>query len=163
MSNETLIERERPAHSATLPERKDGRVTHGMTNTKTYKVWYGMKRRCSDPSVSNYARYGGKGIRVCAAWDASFEAFLADMGECPEGRTLDRIDPAKGYEPENCRWATLSEQQAHTVRTKFLTFKGETKTLTEWAASISVKPKTIHERVRRGLPIEKILQPGLLT
>ena len=84
--------------------------THRMTKTRTYKSWQSMKDRCLNPKATRYPQYGAKGITVCKNWRDSFEQFLADMGERPAGRTLDRIDNAKGYEPSNCRWATYFEQ-----------------------------------------------------
>lgn len=71
-----------------------------------------MKSRCDDPRNASYRRYGAKGIRVCDRW-YDFMAFVADMGMRPEGKTLDRIDGDKGYEPGNCRWATRAEQNAN--------------------------------------------------
>lgn len=99
-----------------------GNVIHGHatgSHSPTYNVWKSMRARCNNPKRSDYARYGGAGITVDPRWD-SFANFLADMGERPsdppgwDGRvaywTLDRIDPSRGYGPDNCRWATWSEQ-----------------------------------------------------
>ena len=69
-----------------------------------------MIKRCTNPQSWNWKYYGGRGITVCDRWRYSFENFLADMGEKPEGLTLDRTNNELGYSPENCRWSTLSEQ-----------------------------------------------------
>lgn len=87
--------------------------THGRSRTKEYRIWNGMKSRCGNPVNKDYPRYGGRGITVCDQWATSFEVFFADMGLCPEGHSLDRIDNDKGYSPDNCRWATVKQQMSN--------------------------------------------------
>lgn len=89
-------------------------TTHGHAKSSgwsgTYHTWKCMRARCTNPRMSGYRYYGGLGIKVCDRWRDSFDAFLADMGERPDGHTLDRIDPFGDYEPGNCRWATPTQQ-----------------------------------------------------
>lgn len=79
------------------------------THKKTYDAWVRMHQRCNNPMATQYKDYGGRGIKVCASWKV-YENFLADMGEAPEGHSLDRINNNKGYCKENCRWATAKQQ-----------------------------------------------------
>lgn len=85
------------------------RSVHGMHHSTTHKTWDGMIQRCTNPNNTSFERYGARGVAVSPRW-MKFSNFLADMGERPVGRALDRIDNAKGYEPGNCRWATHAEQ-----------------------------------------------------
>ena len=82
------------------------------TRKKHYSVWTDMKQRCKNPNHKAYPNYGGRGITVCAEWDASFDQFMLDMGERPtDDHQIDRTDNNGGYEPGNCEWRTRTEQQ----------------------------------------------------
>lgn len=89
---------------------KNINLSHGRTRTRIYNCWLHMKQRCYNPNEHRFHDWGGRGIRVCDRWLESFENFLADMGECPPGLTLGRINNDGNYCPENCRWETLSQQ-----------------------------------------------------
>jgi hypothetical protein len=86
--------------------------THNSRGTLTFNSWHSMKQRCADPNTRDWKYYGARGVKVCGRWldREGFSNFLADMGERPEGLTLERIENDKGYEPANCRWATPKEQ-----------------------------------------------------
>jgi hypothetical protein len=119
-------------------------TTHGMTNTPTYRSWISMRRRCYDKTHPQFRYYGGKGITVCKRWKDSFENFMSDMGERPDGKTIDRVDSKKNYTPTNCRWATQAEQMANTSRSA----KYQGKSLKEWSNETGIKYATLCYRLR---------------
>lgn len=130
-----------------------------MSNTPTYYTWAGMLARCRNKNDPAYPRYGGRGIEVCDRWsgDEGFKNFLTDMGERPNGLSLDRVDNSKGYLPENCRWATAKEQAGNTRNINLLSIDIEwvrahpEKSRKELAQALDVSEVTISNiRNRKG-------------
>lgn len=134
--------------------------THGRSHDPIYYIWQLMLARCYSASRSNYHRYGGRGITVCARWRRSFEAFLADMGERPPGMSLDRIDNNGNYEPGNCRWATRKQQARNTRANRLITHDGKTQTAMEWCEEYGLNFRTFTNRLDRdGRTVEEALKP----
>lgn len=132
-------------------------TTHGASKTSTYRIWHGMKLRCSTKARGRTRKnYYAKGIRVCERWMA-FQAFISDMGERPDGMTIERIDGSKGYQPDNCRWATLKEQANNTTKNCWLSHNGDTFTVSGWAERLSMNPNTLLYRLRRGWSVDRAL------
>lgn len=125
---------------------RHGHATGGIS--PTYHSWASMVARCTNNKIRNWLDYGGRGITVCERW-MKFENFLADMGEKPAGRSLDRIDNNKGYSPENCRWATDIEQARNKRSNNLITYNGVTKTLQEWANDLGINSANLIHRLRK--------------
>lgn len=141
-----------PGYSKTLScgcYNQTKHVTHGKTRSKEWNVWAGMVKRCVNPNAKGYDRYGGRGITVCEQWQ-DFSNFFTDMGECPVGFSLDRIDNGKGYEPGNCRWATMKEQNRNRRDNVMIEIDGVSKTLAEWAEESPVTCGAIKYRLSQG-------------
>jgi hypothetical protein len=132
-----------------------GNIKHGMLGTSTYRSWKAMRQRTglkrSDFHKRHYAN-----IECCQRW-ASFELFLADMGQCPAELTLDRIDNSKGYEPGNCRWASVAEQNANRSSVVILTHNGFSKTVAEWGRCLGINANVIRQRLYLGWDAERAL------
>jgi len=118
-----------------------------------------MKRRCCDPTVPNYKRYGGRGIKICDEWLRSFKAFSAWALEngYAEGLTIDRLDNDGNYSPENCRWVTHRDQNRNYSRNHKVTYNGKTMCLAEWAEEFGLEPSTVSARIKRGWSVEEAL------
>jgi hypothetical protein len=115
-----------------------------------------MRQRCLNPKYPRYADHGGRGIKVCDQW-ASFETFLSDMGERPEGMTLDRIDNDGPYSPENCRWATPSEQARNRRDNRLITLGGKAQCLAAWARELTIPEHVLRHRLNRGWSDDRAL------
>lgn len=130
-------------------------IVQPISKTVTYRIWAGMKSRCADPK-SKY--YGARGIKVCDRW-ARFKNFLADMGERPAGKTIDRIDGSGNYEPDNCRWATYKQQRLNQQRTVVVEFQGRRINMGEVSEISGIDIRRIWQRVHRGWTIEEATNP----
>lgn len=132
------------------------RQKHGMSKTHPlYATWLTMRDRCNNPKHKDYGRYGGRGIKVDPRWD-DFAQFVADMGERPKGKSIDRIDNDGDYSAENCRWATQKEQVTNSSKVQMLTANGKTQSQSDWARELGVHQSCISQRINQyGWSIEK--------
>lgn len=137
---------------------RHGYSQRGREN-KTYRTWRDMIYRCSNLNSNAYNRYGGRGVAVCERWQGEhgFENFLADMGECPEGMTLERENNNGNYEPSNCKWATRREQNRNRRNNVRLEYCGRTMIIADWARELGIKPTTLYRRLQNGWSIERAL------
>jgi hypothetical protein len=141
----------------TIPDNtRHGHSKRGQKTTE-YLTWESMIRRCTNPKQRAYANYGGKGVTVSVAW-RTFDNFLQDMGAQPEGFTLERDDPTRGYEQGNCSWIRRSMQARNKSTTRWLTYNGCTQCLVSWAEQIGMKPKTLRARIDdHGWSVERAI------
>lgn len=125
-------------------------------DTKEYKAWSKAKSRCYNKNDQKFPIYGGRGIRMSGEWLNDYSVFLENMGRCPRGKTLDRIDVNGNYEPGNCRWATPKEQARNTRNNVWLEFNGETKIEADWADELGIDRRRFNYLYKRGLTVEEI-------
>lgn len=135
---------------------KHGQSAGAGNRTSTYSSWDSMKQRCLNPNHRSYHNYGGRGITICEQW-LTFENFLADMGQRPENTWLERRDNNKGYTPENCYWATPSQQNRNTRRNHYVEHNGQRKLVVEWAEESGINKGALLMRIRKGWPMERAL------
>ena len=134
-------------------------VKHGMARTRLYGIWRAMKKRCSLRSHPRYAEHGGRGITVCMDW-LVFETFMrwAQQNGYADDLSIDRLDNDRGYEPGNCRWASV-EAQAHNRRgNDNITFEGKTQPLRAWVRELGLKRSTVQVRMKRGMTFEEAIR-----
>lgn len=138
--------------------QRHGHCANRRGYTRTYKIWASMLARCSEAVSGTKVglRYYDRGIRVCSRW-LDFVNFLHDMGEAPPKCSIDRADTNGHYCPENCRWASVAEQNRNTTRNVNLTLDGRTQCLADWATELGMRATTIHGRLSRGWSVERAL------
>lgn len=144
LSKEKLIERSR---------------THGMTKTRIFSIWDGMKKRCLLPTNGGYKNYGARGIKVCERWlkfenfkEDMYDSYLKHVEEFGEKNTsLDRIDVNGNYEPSNCRWATLEEQNNNRNNNRFIIYNGSKMTVTQIGRIVGKDFGGVMRNVRDGI------------
>jgi hypothetical protein len=128
--------------------------THGITGGPTYTSWQNMLSRCRTDSHPSTMQYKGRGITVCDRW-LSFENFLSDMGERPDGKSIERVNNNGNYEPDNCCWATTHDQSRNRQQTHMITYNGKTQCLKDWANELGINYASLRWRViRQGWPVE---------
>lgn len=127
------------------------RTAHGLSRDPIHLAWRGILARCLNPNHAAYPSYGGRGITVCDRWRESFEAFAADMGPKPTPKhEIDRIDNNAGYSPENCRWATRSENDRNRRSTVWVEFRGERRRVADLCEEFKIPRDTLAYRLRTG-------------
>lgn len=145
-----------------------GKTIHGMARRRKkkpieYAVWQGMKQRCLNPNHTAYKYYGGRGIKIHDSWANSYEKFLSDVGNRPSLlHTLDRIDNNGDYMPGNCRWITRRDQCQNRKNNYLITFRGITRSLSDWSEITGIPTHTLRRRVQNKVPTEIILNKHLI-
>lgn len=140
----------------------DATRKHGMTNTRMFKIWTGIRKRCTNPKCKSYPIYGGRGISISYKWD-KFIDFYNDMKHgYADNLSLDRINPNGNYEPENCRWATPKIQNRNRRNNHLISLNNQNKTLAEWSEVSGIHYSLISYRIKNGWDAEKaIFTPSL--
>lgn len=148
----------------------NGSYKHGDTKSQLYNVWVNMRARCYNKNNNRYSTYGAKGIKVCDEWlgENGYQNFMKwayENGYSTEKTetghikyTLDRIDFYGNYEPSNCRWITIQEQQNNRKDNKYITYNGETHTMAEWSRILNVPYYRLQSRMFKGMDFESAIK-----
>lgn len=131
------------------PRRTHGACSKDSTNYKTYMAWNYMRSRCNGKSAKSKKNYKDRGITVCSIWENSFDSFLKDMGPRPDRSSLDRINNDLGYSKENCRWATVQQQNDNKRGCLYYEHNGEKLTIARWAERWGITRSKAYEWLKR--------------
>lgn len=145
--------------------KDNSNFVHGMSNTRFYRTWASMLRRCDNATQDSFKFYGARGIKVCKRWyrfsnfrDDMYKTYIQHSSTFSEhDTTLDRVNVNVGYSKENCRWATLKEQARNRRNNRYILYKGESKSLASWAEEYGLTYAQLKLRLRRGWNIERAL------
>jgi hypothetical protein len=130
---------------------------HGGKGTPEYMAWKNMKSRCLNPNNNRFKDWGGRGVTIHESWVNDFDAFLKDLGPKPVGSSLDRINNNLGYQPGNCEWRTMAQQNNNRRNNISIEYNGEVKNVCAWAAHFGITNNTFHSwRVRKGWTMQEI-------
>ena len=140
---------------------KGANRTHMMSHSPEYKAWDNARSRCYREKDIKYPLYGGRGIKMCDTWRSSFEAFFSDMGQRPSPKhSLDRVNSNGDYEPGNCRWATIGQQNNNRSSNRHVLVNGKRLTVAQASVLTGVPHATILGRIDRGVPDEEAVANG---
>jgi len=145
-------------HSDIMRDVSKCNITHGMADTRLYRIYKHMVCRCTNQNDIRYSKYGARGISICEEWD-TFEKFAewALNNGYNENLSIDRIDVNLGYTPDNCKWSTPFEQAVNKTNTHYVEFRGERKSIAEWAKEYGMPYKRLHKRIQSGWDPERAL------
>ena len=135
----------------------ESHTSHGGSKSRLYRVWVGMIQRCENQRTTDYADYGGRGIKICEEWH-DFKTFRqwAERTGYRDELTIDRIDVNEGYNPVNCRWATIAEQARNKRNNINITYHGVTRCLGDWATTLGIGWTTLWRRIfKLGWDVER--------
>lgn len=124
-------------------------LTHGKSHSREHRIWKGMRARCYNRTNPNFSNYGGRGVGICDRWRNSFENFIADMGVCPTGLTIERINNDGNYEPGNCRWASRREQSGNKRNLVFIQLYGTRRFRAEWERALGLPLHALYKIEKR--------------
>ena len=142
-----------------IPIKSSGAAnqTHGMSDTRQYKIWQTLKTRCANSNHPEYSKYGGRGISYPKNWE-TFDGFWDDMAEgYADDKTIDRIDSSQGYSADNCRWVDYQGQNRNKADNVLLTHNGKTQCVAAWAEEVDIPQTTLYGRKSRGWTDEQVL------
>ena len=144
---------------------RSSRKTHGEAKTRLHNIWLKMRGRCANPTDPAYPRYGGRGIKVCEEWEASYERFAewARSNGYQGDLTIDRIDNDGNYKPSNCRWASYAEQNRNYGRNRPVNYRGRSVLVCDLAEEVGLPQDILKNRIfRYGWSVEEAVSTPVL-